>query len=99
MVRGETEIGEVIDFYKRISVAAVKVEPGKTLKVGDRICLRGPHTYIEQVIDSLEVDHKPVSEVGGGSEVGLLVALPKIEEDWPPNIPRKGNTVCWLAAE
>lgn len=90
----EIEIGEVTDFFRKISVAAVLVHQGETLKLGDHICIRGPHTEIDQTVESLEVDHGPVEQVGGGSEVGLLVALPAKEEgEWPENIPRSGNSV------
>ena len=90
----EIEIGEVTDFFRKISVAAVLVHQGETLKLGDHIHIRGPHTEIDQIVESLEVDHGPVEQVGGGSEVGLLVALPAKEEgEWPENIPRLGNTV------
>ena len=90
----EIEIGEVTDFFRKISVAAVLVHQGETLKLGDHIHIRGPHTEIDQTVESLEVDHGLVEQVGGGSEVGLLVALPAKEEgEWPENIPRSGNTV------
>ena len=90
----EIEIGEVTDFFRKISVAAVLVHQGETLKLGDHIHIRGPHTEIDQTVESLEVDHGLVEQVGGGSEVGLLVALPAKEEgEWPENIPRSGNIV------
>jgi translation elongation factor EF-Tu-like GTPase len=94
MAHAEVEIGQVSDFFRRIGVAAIKIHPGKTLKVGDQICIRGPHTYIEQSVGSLEVNHQAVDEASGGQEVGLLVTLPASEEtDWPENIPRTGNAV------
>lgn len=94
MTREEIEIGVITDFFQRICVVAVKVHPEKMLKVGDKICIKGLHTYIEQTVESLEVNHQPVSEVGGGSEVGLRVTLPESQgEEWPVNIPRKGNAV------
>ena len=89
----EEEVGEVIDFFKRISVAAVRVYPGKSLRLGDRIIIRGPHTYIEQVVDSLQIEHRPVAEAGGGAEVGLLVHLEPQGGESIPNVPREGNKV------
>jgi len=100
MAQRETEIGQVSDFFRRIGVAAITIHPGRTLKVGDQICIRGPHTYIEQTVGSLEIDHRAVTEANGGQEVGLLVTLPAFEEaDWPENIPRKGNTVYKVSDE
>lgn len=91
----EVEIGKVTGFFRRIGVAAIKLHPGASLRLGDRIVIRGPHTYIEQVVDSLEIDHRPVTEAGGEAEVGLLVHLAPegTEEGWPRNVPREGNTV------
>ena len=96
----EVQIGQVSDFFRRIGVAAIKIDPGQTLKVGDQICIRGPHTYIEQTVGSLEIDHRAVDEATGGQEVGLLVTLPASEEtDWPENIPREGNAVYKIPDE
>lgn len=91
----EIEVGVVTDFFSRIGVVAIKVHPGRSLKLGDRIAIRGPHTQIEQIVDSLEIDHRPVTEAGGGAEVGLLVHI-EVTEEWPPNVPRKGNRVYKL---
>jgi hypothetical protein len=94
MAHTEVEIGRVIDFFRKIGVAAVRINPGQVLKVGDQICIRGPHTYIEQAVGSLEVDHRSVIEATEGQEVGMLVTIPVSEgADWPENIPRKGNAV------
>lgn len=91
----EIEVGVVTDFFRKVGVAAIKVYPGRRLKLGDRIIIRGPHTQIEQTVDSLEINHQPVTEAGGGAEVGLLVHIEATEE-WPPNVPRKGNKVYKL---
>jgi len=88
----EAEIGEVTDFFKRLGVAAIKIYPGQSLKVSDKIFIRGPHTHIEQVVESLEIDHRPVTEAAGGAEVGLLVKL-EPEEGPLVNFPREGNKV------
>lgn len=89
----EVEIGEVTNFFKRIGVAAIKIHPGHSLRIGDRIIIRGPNTLIEQTVDSLEINHKPVTEATGGAEVGLLVHLEPREAELPENIPREGNKV------
>jgi len=91
----EVEVGVVTDYFHKIGVVAIEIHPGESLKLGDRIVIRGPHTHIEQAVDSLEINHQPVTEAGGGAEVGLLVHIEATEE-WPPNIPRKGNKVYKL---
>lgn len=68
----EAEGGEVTDFFKKLGVAAIKIYPGQSLKGGGKIVIRGPHTHIEQVVESLEIDHKPVSEAAGRAEVSKI---------------------------
>lgn len=44
------------------------------LKVGDKIFIEGPKTFIEQEITSLEVENKPVKAGKKGDEVAFLVS-------------------------
>lgn len=96
--RMEEEVGEVIGFFKRISVAAVRIHPGKSLRLGERIVIRGPHTHIEQVVDSMQMEHRPIAEAHGGAEVGIRVHLGP-QEGGIPNIPREGNKVFKVVGE
>lgn len=95
----EEEVGVVMDFFRKISVAAVRIHPGKSLKLGDRIVIKGPHTYIAQVVDSMQIEHKPVVEAGGGAEVGLFIRLEPPEGEGVPNVPREGNRVYKVVEE
>jgi hypothetical protein len=92
----EVEVGVVTDYFQKIGVVAIEVHPRASLKLGDRIVIRGPHTHIEQTVDSLEINHQPVIEAGGRAQVGLLVHVTGPEEEWLPNIPRAGNKVYKL---
>jgi len=55
-------IGFVKNFFKNKGVAEVKIEAGK-LKVNDKIMVQGPTTGVkEQVVSSMQINHKPVNE-------------------------------------
>jgi putative protease len=73
-------IGIVTHYFSNISVAVVKIESGR-LRVGDTIHIRGHTTDFKQRIDSLQVDHKPVPEVGPNDDFGLKVSQHAREND------------------
>ena len=66
-------IGVVTHYFGAPSVAVVKLESG-TLRVGDTIHIRGHTTDFKQTVESLQVDHAPVSEVGPKDDFGMKVA-------------------------
>ncbi len=66
-------IGVVTHYFGEPSVAIVKLKTG-TLRVGDTIHIRGHTTDFEQRVDSLQVDHAPVTEVGPKDDFGMKVA-------------------------
>ena len=66
-------IGVVTHYYGHLSVAVVKLEPGVTLRVGDNIHVKGHTTDFSQPVESLQVAHAPVSEVGPNDDFGLKV--------------------------
>src|SRR5262245_3743785 len=57
-------IGIVTHYYSHLSVATVRLEPGTTLRVGDVIHVQGHTTDFSQKVESLEVNHASVAEVG-----------------------------------
>src|SRR5687767_992503 len=73
-------IGIVTHYFGHISVAVVKIESG-SLRVGNTIHIRGHTTDFKQRIDSLQVDHKPVQEVGPKDDFGLKVSQHAREGD------------------
>ncbi len=68
----EEKIGEVFKYFKKPSVAALKIEEGN-LSTGDKIRFEGEHTDFEQKVESMEIDSEEVEEVGPGDEVGIKV--------------------------
>jgi hypothetical protein len=69
----EQRIGVVTHYYSHLSVATMRLELGTTLHVGDVIHIRGHTTDFTQKVESLEVDHAPVTEVGPNDDFGLKV--------------------------
>ncbi|MBL7206678.1 MAG: translation elongation factor-like protein [Candidatus Aenigmarchaeota archaeon] len=67
----EKPIGKVTHFFTHLDVAVIELSD--TLKAGDKIHIKGATTDIEQLADSMQVDHKPVEEGKKGESVGMKV--------------------------
>jgi putative protease len=72
-------VGRVIHFYPRISVAIVELT--SKLSVGDRIVIRGASTNFEQTVESMQIQHKNVESAEAGQLVGLRVEQRVREKD------------------
>jgi len=68
----EKKIGEVIKFFGKISVAAIRLSEG-SLKVGDAIHIVGHTTDVSQTVDSMQIENKNVQEAGPGADIGIKV--------------------------
>jgi selenocysteine-specific translation elongation factor len=64
-------IGEVSDFFARPVVAGIEMTG--TLKVGDKIHIKGHTTDLEMVIASMQVNNVNVDEANSGDSVGVKV--------------------------
>ncbi|MEM2953275.1 MAG: translation elongation factor-like protein [Candidatus Bathyarchaeia archaeon] len=73
------EVGRITHFFTKISVAVVELKA--PLAVGDRIVIKGPLTDFEQVVDSMQIEHKNVTRAEAGQSVGLKVAQRVREKD------------------
>lgn len=69
----EKKIGEVVKYFSKPSVAAVKIEQGE-LVVGDSIKFSGHTTDFIDVIQSMEVDNKSVQKAVAGDFIGVKVS-------------------------
>jgi translation elongation factor EF-1alpha len=67
----EQQIGKVMDFFARPVVAGIDMTG--TLKVGDKIHIKGHTTDIEMVISSMQIDNKDVELAKKGDSVGIKV--------------------------
>lgn len=72
-------IGKIGHYFSKIGVAVIDLT--KELKVGDRISIEGRGKTVEQVVDSMEIEHEKVSVAGGGKSIGMKVAEPVKEGD------------------
>jgi putative protease len=68
----EEQIGTVSDFFARPVVAAIDLTG--SLKIGDRIRIKGHSTDIELVVDSMQIDNAAVQEAKSGDSVGVKVS-------------------------
>jgi putative protease len=70
----EKKIGEVVKYFTKPSVAAVKVVEGE-LVVGDSIKFSGHTTDFIDVIKSMEVENKSVQKAVAGDFIGVQLIL------------------------
>jgi U32 family peptidase len=69
----EEKIGEVVKFFAKPSVAAVKIISGE-INVGDKIKFTGFTTDFELTIESMEVNNQKVDKAVSGDYIGLKVS-------------------------
>jgi putative protease len=79
-------IGVVTHYYGTPMVAIVKLEAG-TLRVGDTIHIRGHTSDFSQRVESLQVEHAPVNEVGPRDDFGIKVVQHAREHDVVYKLP------------
>jgi hypothetical protein len=77
---GEERVGVVTHYFSQISVAIVRLESG-SLRLGETIHITGHTSDFRQRIESLQLEHQPVSEVNVGQEFGLKVTAHAREND------------------
>jgi hypothetical protein len=73
------EVGRITHFFSKISVAVVELTA--PLVVGDRILVKGPSTDFEQVIESMQIEHKNIPRAEAGQSIGLKMASHVREKD------------------
>ena len=64
-------VGKVTHYYPKIGVAIVDVLD--EIKIGDRISIEGATTNFEQVVESMEIEHKKIEVAKAGDKIGLKV--------------------------
>ena len=65
------EVGRVSHYFSRINVAVVELKA--PLAVGDRILVKGSTTDLEQVVESMQIEHEDVQRAEAGQSIGLKV--------------------------
>ena len=67
----EERIGIVKGYFAKIGVAGIDLE--KTLRVGDRIHIKGHTTDLEETVASIQIEHAQVEEAKKGDQIGIKV--------------------------
>ena len=68
----EEVIGEVTDFFARPVVAGIELTA--TLKLGDKIHIKGHTTDMEVIIDSMQINNVDVKQAKAGDAIGVKVS-------------------------
>lgn len=77
---GEERVGFVTHYFGHLSVAAVRLDSG-SLRVGDTIRILGHTSDFRQRVESMQVEHQPVTEAGRRQEIGIKVTQHAREND------------------
>ena len=68
----EEIVGKVSDFFAHPVVAGIELTA--SLKVGDKIHVKGHTTDLELVIDSMQINNVDVSQAKAGDSIGIKVS-------------------------
>jgi len=68
----EVKIGVITHFFGKVGAGIINLTDGD-LKVGDKIHIKGATSDFEQVVESMQIEHKDVQEAKKGSQAGIKV--------------------------
>jgi selenocysteine-specific translation elongation factor len=68
----EVVIGKVTDFFARPIVAGIELTA--TVKLGDKIHIKGYTTDMELTVDSMQIDNVDVTQAKAGDSIGIKVS-------------------------
>ena len=75
------DIGKVVNYYSKVKVAELKI--WDDLAVGDKILIQGQTTgSIEHVVESMEIDRKPIKKAPKGCNVAVACENKVRENDF-----------------
>ena len=73
-------IGRVTHYFPKARATAVMIERER-VKAGDVLYYKGHTTNFKQRVDSLQINHRPVTQASPGDEVGIQVRSRTREHD------------------
>ena len=76
----EEEVGRIVKFFAKPSVAAIEMTGG-TIKPGDTLKFKGHTTDFTDEVGRIEIDNQAVEEAKAGDLVGIKVAERVREND------------------
>jgi translation initiation factor IF-2 len=68
----EVKIGVITHFFGKVGAGIINLTDGD-LKVGDKIHIKGTTSDFEQVVESMQIEHKDVQEAKKGAQAGIKV--------------------------
>ena len=68
----EEEIGVIVKFFAKPSVAALEIKSG-SIKNGDLLRFKGHTTDFTEEVASMQIDNQPIEEAKAGDLVGIKV--------------------------
>ena len=74
------QVGVVVNFYAKPSVAAIKVTSG-SIKKGDLLKYKGHTTDFTEEVASIEINNQPVEEAKADDLIGIKVTERVREND------------------
>ena len=74
------EVGVVTHYFPHVEAAVVKMTKG-SLMVGDEIIIKGHTTDFREKVDSIQLEHAPITSASIGQEIGLKVKSKVREHD------------------
>jgi len=75
----EEVVGKVSDFFAHPVVAGIQLTG--TLKLGDKIHIKGHTTDVEMIVESMQINNVDVKEAKTGDAVGIKVTERVRRED------------------
>jgi translation elongation factor EF-1alpha len=76
----EDQVGIVVNFYAKLSVAAIKVTGG-SIRKGDLLKYKGSTTDFTEEVTSMEIENQAIEEAKSGDLVGVKVKERVREKD------------------
>ena len=73
------EVGHITHFFSKITVAVLDLTA--PLSVGDHILVKGPSTDFEQIVESMQIEHKNIQRAEKGQSIGIKLVQHARERD------------------
>jgi len=74
MAEGKMEVGKVIHYFPKVSVAIVKL--AGDVKIGDTLIFEHGAEMFEQAVTSMQMNHAPVQAGKAGEEIAIRIDRP-----------------------
>lgn len=75
----EKQIGKITHYFGKIGVGIIELTD--SLKVGDKIHIKGHSEDFEQSVDSMRIEYKEITEGKAGDSVGVKVSAKVRDND------------------